>query len=64
MEKGNLRTNQTLLGLMDLRMTMRYSHLIPGHLKKAVTTLEKRLNSISKGYSMDIEKKEGVNQNG
>jgi site-specific recombinase XerD len=43
----NLRTVQTLLGHKDLRMTMRYSHLSPEHLKDAVATLEKSLNWIS-----------------
>jgi len=32
----NLRTVQTLLGHKDLRMTMRYSHLSPEHLREAV----------------------------
>lgn len=40
---GNIRTVQTLLGHKDLRMTMRYSHLSPEHLRDAVTTLEKSL---------------------
>jgi integrase len=39
----NLRTVQTLLGHKDLRMTMRYSHLSPEHLRDAVTTLERTL---------------------
>jgi integrase len=41
---ANLRTVQTLLGHKDLRMTMRYSHLSPEHLKDAVNTLEKALS--------------------
>jgi integrase len=52
MTGGNIRTVQTLLGHKDLRMTMRYSHLSPEHLREAVTTLEKRLNSISNGHSV------------
>jgi integrase len=40
----NLRTVQTLLGHKDLRMTMRYSHLSPEHLREAVSTLDKGLN--------------------
>jgi integrase len=37
----NLRTVQTLLGHKDLRMTMRYSHLSPEHLREAVQNLDK-----------------------
>lgn len=48
----NLRTVQTLLGHKDLRMTMRYSHLSPEHLREAVSTLEKSLISISDGHSV------------
>ena len=36
----NLRTVQTLLGHKDLRMTMRYSHLSPEHLKEASMSLK------------------------
>jgi integrase len=39
----NLRTVQTLLGHKDLRMTMRYSHLSPEHLREAVQNLDKSL---------------------
>jgi len=39
----NLRTVQTLLGHKDLRMTMRYSHLSPEHLREAVLNLDKSL---------------------
>jgi integrase len=48
----NLRAVQTLLGHKDLRMTMRYSHLSPEHLREAVNTLEKSLNSISNRHSV------------
>ncbi len=37
----SLRTVQTLLGYKDLRMTMRYSHLSPEHLREAVQNLDK-----------------------
>jgi integrase len=40
---ANLRTVQTLLGHKDLRMTMRYSHLSPEHLREAVSRLDKSL---------------------
>jgi len=42
----NLRTVQTLLGHKDLRMTMRYSHLSPEHLREAVSRLDKSLTSL------------------
>jgi len=48
----NLRTVQTLLGHKDLRMTMRYSHLSPEHLREAVSILDKSLNYISNGHSV------------
>jgi len=41
---GNIRTVQTLLGHKDLRMTMRYSHLSPEHLREAVLILDKGLS--------------------
>jgi site-specific recombinase XerD len=43
MEGGNIRTVQTVLGHKDLRMTMRYSHLSPEHLREAVQNLDKSL---------------------
>lgn len=43
----NLRTVQTLLGHKELRMTMRYSHLSPEHLREAVSKLDKSLNLIN-----------------
>ena len=52
MDGENLRTVQTLLGHKDLRMTMRYSHLSPEHLREAVLKLDKSLNSIPNGHSV------------
>jgi len=57
MEGENIRTVQTLLGHKDLRMTMRYSHLSPEHLKEAVSKLDKALNSIPNGHSVGIGEK-------
>jgi site-specific recombinase XerD len=37
----NLRAVQTPPGHKDLRMTIRYSHLTPKHLKEAVSILER-----------------------
>ena len=51
----NLRTVQTLFGHKDLGMTLRYSHLSLEHLREAVITLEKSLNSISNGHSVGTE---------
>jgi site-specific recombinase XerD len=43
MDGVNLRTVQTLLGHKDLRMTVRYSHLSPEHLREPVQNLDKSL---------------------
>ena len=57
MDGENLRTVQTLLGHKDLRMTMRYSHLSPEHLRDAVLKLDKTLNWISNGHYLVTEQK-------
>ncbi|MEW6675413.1 MAG: site-specific integrase [Nitrospirota bacterium] len=41
MKGVDLRTVQQLLGHKDIKMTMRYSHLSPGHLQEAVVKLDK-----------------------
>jgi len=35
-----MRTIQELLGHKDMRMTLRYSHLSPAHLREAVDSLK------------------------
>ena len=50
----NIRTVQTLLGHKDLRMTMRYCHLSPGHPREAVSILDKSLSpGEAKGGKID-----------
>lgn len=60
----NLRTVQTLLGHKSTRMTERYSHLSPEHLKRAVQNLEKTLNFISNGHYLGTENKRGISHDG
>ncbi len=36
------RSVAQVLGHRDIRMTSRYSHLAPGHLREAMATLERR----------------------
>jgi len=55
MEGGNIRTVQTLLGYKDLRMTMRYSHFSPEHLKEAVSILDKGLNKNTYNKEFQID---------
>jgi integrase len=43
------RTVHTLLGHKDLRMTMRYFHLSPEHLKEAIQNLDKSL-TLKEGF--------------
>lgn len=43
----DLRTVQELMGHKDISMTIRYSHLSPGHLREAVGRLVNSLNSLN-----------------
>jgi site-specific recombinase XerD len=38
-----LRTIAAILGHRDIRMTSRYAHLTPDHLRDAMATLERRV---------------------
>ena len=46
----DIRTVQELLGHKDIRMTMRYSHLAPDHMRKAVCILDNKCEQ-SEGFS-------------
>jgi site-specific recombinase XerD len=39
MRGAGLKTVQELLGHSDIKMTMRYAHLFPGHLQESVNLL-------------------------
>ena len=50
----DIRTVQELLGHKDIRMTMRYSHLAPDHMRKAVGILDyvsEQSEALSEGHS-------------
>ena len=42
----DLRTVAELMGHRDIAMTMRYAHLSPGHLKRAVDTINRSAKSV------------------
>ena len=48
----DLTSVKELLGHKSLGMTMRYSHLVPGHTKKAVNILDKalKIEEVNEGY--------------
>jgi integrase len=64
----DIRTVQELLGHKDIRMTMRYSHLAPDHMKSAVQVLDRRVaeeeGKVPDGHYLDTEvsgtEKQGV----
>lgn len=52
MAGADLRTVQELMGHKDITMTLRYSHLSPGHLREAVARLVKMEDSqLAKAFS-------------
>ncbi len=62
----DIRTVQELLGHKDIRMTMRYSHLAPDHMKNAVKVLDRVHQDLSDhildGHYLDTEGSERKNQ--
>ncbi len=59
MKGVDMRTVQELLGHKDIRMTMRYSHLAPDHMRRAIHVLdapaELRRDEILDGHYLDTE---------
>ena len=62
MKGVDLRTVQELLGHKDIRMTMRYAHLAPDHMRSAVEILDRGadkdgrvLAEILDGHYLDTE---------
>ena len=62
----DIRTVQELLGHKDIRVTMRYAHLAPDHMKNAVRVLDRvredRKEQILDGHYLDTEGSEQENQ--
>jgi integrase len=63
----DIRTVQELLGHKDIRMTMRYAHLAPDHMKRAVEILDRADGEdrdvpveILDGHYLDTERKMGL----
>jgi site-specific recombinase XerD len=46
MKGADLTTVKELLGHKDIKMTLRYSHLAPAHIKKAVDMLDEKMSSV------------------
>ncbi|RZD18980.1 MAG: site-specific integrase [Candidatus Acididesulfobacter diazotrophicus] len=61
MKGADLTTVKELLGHKDIKMTLRYAHLAPAHIKKAVGMLDKKISSadlkIHKKFTMEVNKK-------
>ncbi|MBM3300534.1 MAG: site-specific integrase [Deltaproteobacteria bacterium] len=66
MKGVDLRTVQELLGHKDLRMTMKYAHLAPDHMRKAVEVLDAPTGDskagILDGHYLDTKPPEQENQ--
>jgi integrase len=66
MKGVDIRTVQELLGHKDIRMTMRYSHLAPDHMRRAVQVLdapaEVPSRDILDGHYLDTQGLENENQ--
>ncbi len=66
MKGVDLRTVQELLGHKDLRMTMKYAHLAPDHMRKAVEVLDTPAvdfkGIILDGHYLDTKTPEQENQ--
>ncbi len=65
----DIRTVQELLGHKDIRVTMRYAHLAPDHLRNAVRVLDRRAEdsgaserNILDGHYLDTKGSERENQ--
>ena len=66
MKGVDIRTVQELLGHKDIRMTMRYSHLAPDHMRRAVQVLdtptEDGPHEILDGHYLDTNGVQNENQ--
>jgi site-specific recombinase XerD len=48
MRNGSLQALQTILGHADIKMTLRYAHLAPNHLRSEMTRTERGSQTVSK----------------
>ncbi|MEW6063243.1 MAG: tyrosine-type recombinase/integrase [Nanoarchaeota archaeon] len=60
MNGTDIATVRNLLGHKDIRMTLRYSHLSPKHMKEAVSAMDKILSL--DGHYMDTSKQERISE--